>query len=124
MKYIVTLNGKDYEVDVDELDEAVVRSVKDTQPAVSAPVTAAPAATSTKAVAEGTGTPVNSPMPGTILKVVAGVGQKVNEGDVVIILESMKMENEVVAPASGTLTKVCVESGDSVATDEVLAYLG
>jgi len=60
MKYIVTLNGKDYEVDVDELDEAVVRSVKDTQPAVSAPVTAAPAAQAEKPAAEGTGTPVNS----------------------------------------------------------------
>ncbi len=124
MKYIVTLNGKDYEVDVDELDEAVVRNVKDSQPAAPAPVTSAAAAPEVKPSEGGSGTPVNSPMPGTILKVVAGAGQNVKAGDVVIILESMKMENEVVAPASGTVTKVCVESGDNVTTDEVLAYIG
>ena len=121
MKYIVTLNGKDYEVDVDELDEAVVRSVKDSAPA--APVAAAPAANNTQKAVEGEGTPVKSPMPGTILKVVANAGQSVKAGDVLIILESMKMENEVVAPASGTVNKVCVESGDNVATDEVLAFI-
>ncbi len=122
MKYIVTLNGKDYEVDVDELDEAVVRSVKDSQPvqpaAVSAPVSEAPAAV------EGTGTALKAPMPGTVLKIIAPVGTKVKEGDVIIILESMKMENEIVAPASGTVTKIAVETGSNVATDDTLAFIG
>lgn len=122
MKYIVTLNGKDYEVDVDELDEAVVRSISEAKAA--APVVNAPVNKAEKAEAEGEGTPVKSPMPGTILKVVAPKGQKVKEGDVVIILESMKMENEIVAPVSGTVTKVSVESGDSVATDDILAFIG
>ena len=121
MKYIVTLNGKDYEVDVDELDEAVVRSVKETQPAE--PAAEAPVS-ETVSVPAGEGTPVKAPMPGTVLKVVAQNGQKVREGDVVVILESMKMENEVVAPVSGVITKVCVENGDNVVTDAALVFIG
>ena len=124
MKYIVTLNGKDYEVDVNELDEAEVKSVRESKPSKPAPASSAPASQSVKSSSEGEGTPVKSPMPGTILKVIAGQGQTVKAGDVIIILESMKMENEIAAPVSGVINKVSVENGDNVATDDVLAFIG
>ena len=122
MKYVVTLNGKDYEVEVDELSEAIVTSVAPT--AASAP--AAPVATQPSAPAtpvSGSGTAVKAPMPGTILKVNVTAGQSVKAGDIMFILEAMKMENEIVAPSDGTVSQVVAAKGSSVATDDVLAYL-
>lgn len=127
MKYVVTLNGKDYEVEVDELSEAIVTNVAPTAaPAQAAPVAAqpsAPAAAPAPAPVSGSGIAVKAPMPGTILKVNVTAGQSVKAGDIMFILEAMKMENEIVAPSDGTVSQVVAAKGSSVATDDVLAYL-
>ena len=125
MKYVVTLNGKNYEVEVNE-QEAVLLSVSDA--AVAAPVAApvavpaaAPAAAA-PAVA-GDGTKVPSPMPGTILSVNVSVGQAVKTGDVLLVLEAMKMENDIVAPCDGTVKQLLVSKGSTVNTDDVLVVM-
>ena len=125
MKYVVTLNGKKYDVEVNE-SEAVITSVSNAAPAAApvapvaaapvAPVAAAPApaastAPSAPAAVVGTavsGTQITSPMPGTILKLNVAEGQAVKAGDVVLILEAMKMENEIVAPCDGTIKQLLV----------------
>lgn len=128
MKYIVTLNGTDYEVEVDELKEAIVTATAPAAAPVAAPAAPVQAdpvvAAPTTPVVSGSGTPVKSPMPGTILSVNVSEGKAVNEGDVLFILEAMKMENEIVAPTSGTVNKIVAAKGSSVATDEVLAFIG
>lgn len=125
MKYVVTLNGKNYEVEVEET-EAVITAVTDAAPA-AAPV-AAPAAAPAPAAAAPTtdaeGQKVLSPMPGTILSVNVSVGSPVKAGDILLILEAMKMENEIVAPCDGTVRQLTVQKGSTVATDELLAVVG
>ena len=115
MKYVVTLNGKNYEVEVEETD-AVITAVTDAAPA--APVAAAAPA------APADGQKVLSPMPGTILSVNVSVGSTVKAGEVILILEAMKMENEIVAPCDGTVKQLAVQKGSTVATDALLAVVG
>ena len=131
MKYKVTLNGRTYEVEVEAGQaqllaeyEAIVPSAP-AAPA-AAPVTAAPAAAPAPAAVAltGSGEVVKSPMPGTILKVNVTQGQAVKEGDVLVILEAMKMENEIMAPKAGTVTQVIVTKGSSVDTDAPLVVIG
>ena len=114
MKYIVTLNGKKYEVEVEKGEATAVYA----GPAET--VTAAPAAPAAPA---GAGDPIKSPMPGTILDVKVSAGQKVSEGDILFILEAMKMENEIVAPRDGEITSITVSKGASVQTDQVLGTI-
>lgn len=133
MKYIVNLNGKSYEVEVDKT-EAVINSVSQTAPAAApAPVVApapaaapeaAPAPAAAPAAVPADGVKVCAPMPGTILAVNKTAGEAVNAGDIIVILEAMKMENEIVAPTSGTLKQVLVQKGENVDTDAVLAVIG
>lgn len=134
MKYVVTLNGKKYDVEVNE-SEAVITSVSNAAPAAPvapvAPVAAAPApaastAPGAPAAVVGTavsGTQITSPMPGTILKLNVAEGQAVKAGDVVLVLEAMKMENEIVAPCDGTIKQILVSKGSTVDTDQILAVL-
>ena len=130
MKYLVTLNGKTYEVEVEETD-AVLTAVTDAQPAAAsaapspAPVPAsasAPAAPQPLLPAEGQA--VRAPMPGNILSVSVAQGQNVKSGTVLMILEAMKMENEIVAPCDGTVKQLLVAKGSVVDTDAVLAVIG
>ncbi len=132
MKYKVTLNGRTYEVEVEAGQaqllseyEAIVPSAPAAAVA-AAPVAAAPAAAPAPAAAAvtGSGEVVKAPMPGTILKVNVAQGQAVKEGDVLVILEAMKMENEIMAPKSGTITQVVVTKGSSVDTDAPLVVIG
>lgn len=128
MKYVVTLNGKNYEVEVEETD-AVITAVTDAAPAapVAAAAPAAPAAAPAPAsapAAAADGQKVLSPMPGTILSVNVSVGSAVKAGEVILILEAMKMENEIVAPCDGTVKQLAVQKGSTVATDALLAVVG
>ena len=124
MKYKVTLNGRTYEVEVEAgkamlLDEyeAIVPTAA---PAAPAPVAAAPAAPAVT----GAGDAVTAPMPGTILKVNVQNGQAVKAGTVLVVLEAMKMENEIMAPKDGTVTQVVVSKGASVDTGAPLVIIG
>ena len=120
MKYIVNLNGKNYEVSVDETSAAVV-SVTDA-PAAAPAAPAAP--TAPVQAAPGAGEKVTAPMPGTVLSISVSQGQSVKSGDVLMILEAMKMENEIVSPCDGTVTQILAQKGASVDTNDVLAVIG
>ena len=129
MKYNVTLNGKIYEVDVTETD-AVVTGVSQVPVAAVAPVApvaapaapaAAPAASAAPVAANGT--EIKAPMPGTVVGVKKNVGDAVKAGEVVIVLEAMKMENDIVAPCDGTVKSIVASKGSTVNTDDVLAVI-
>ncbi len=124
MKYVVTLNGKNYEVEVTE-SEAVLLNVSGAAAPVAAPapVASAPAAAPAAAAPSASGTNVPSPMPGTILSVNVAAGQAVKTGDVLLVLEAMKMENDIVAPCDGTVKQVLVSKGSTVNTDDILVVI-
>ena len=132
MVYKITLKGRTYEVEVEAGKamllseyEAIVPSAPAAAPAAEVAAPAAPAAPAPAAAAvTGAGEPVNAPMPGTILKVNVANGQAVKEGDVLCILEAMKMENEIMAPKSGTITQVVVSKGAKVDTGAPLVVIG
>lgn len=133
MKYKVTLKGRTYEVEVEAgeailLDEyeAIAPSAPAAAPAAdpaAAPAAAAPAPAAAPVVT-GAGEPVNAPMPGNILKVNVTSGQAVKAGDVLCVLEAMKMENEIMAPKDGTVTQVLVSKGANVDTGAPLVVIG
>ncbi len=132
MKYKVTLNGRTYEVEVEAGQAQLLAEYEAIAPSApaapaAAPVAAAPAAAPAApaaAAVTGSGEVVKAPMPGTILKVNVNQGQAVKEGEVLVILEAMKMENEIMAPKSGTITQVIVTKGSSVDTDAPLVVIG
>ena len=131
-KYVVTLNGKNYEVEVEKNTAKITNTTAAAAPAAApapkaapapAPVAApAPAPAPAPVAAPAGGANVIAPMPGTVLNVVAPVGTAVKAGDVILILEAMKMENDIVAPCDGTVASVAAK-GTSVNTDDVLATL-
>jgi len=132
MKYKVTLNGRTYEVEVEAGKAMCVAEYEAYAPAaapVAAPAAAAPVAVPAAAPAQSGvtvsgGESVKAPMPGNILKVAVSVGQTVKEGDLLCVLEAMKMENEIYAPCSGTVTAVPVSKGSTVDTGALLVAIG
>lgn len=138
MRYVVKVNGKEYDVEVEKLggpyaslsrSTAYVQGVPVAVAPVAAPAPApvaaapAPAPKAAPAPSSSGGVDVVSPMPGKVFKLVAQPGDQVAEGQVVMILEAMKMENEIVAPQAGTVDAILVKEGDLVETDTVLATL-
>ena len=132
MKYKVTLNNRVYEVEVEEgsamlADEYALAAPA--APAPAAPVPAAPVPAAAPAPAPAAAAPlaageaVKSPMPGNILKINVAQGQSVKEGDTLIVLEAMKMENDVVAPRDGTVAQIVVTKGAVVETGSPLVIL-
>lgn len=119
--YTITVNGNMYDVTVEENNGTQTASAPRAAAPVAAPK-AAPAKPAAPAGAQG-GVKVNSPMPGKILAIKANAGQTVKRGDVILLLEAMKMENEVVAPQDGTIASINVATGDMVEAGAVLATL-
>lgn len=130
MKYKVTLNNRVYEVEVEQGEAMLVNEYELAAPAVAAPAApaAAPVAAAAPAAAPAAGAlaageVITSPMPGNILKINVAQGQKVNEGDVLIVLEAMKMENEISATKSGTVAQINVTKGAVVETGTPLVVI-
>lgn len=119
-KYRVNVNGTEYEIMLEALGEAG----EPLAVTASAPAAAAPAAPAAPAAAAPVGgETISAPMPGTILAVNVKDGDTVKEGDVLMVLEAMKMENEIMAPCGGTIGTVAVTKGQSVETGTVLCNI-
>lgn len=129
MKYKVTLKGVTYEVEVEHGEAMITDEYAAYAPApAAAPVSApAPAAAPVSApaapAAAAAGTPVISPLPGSVLSVKVNVGQAVKAGDVVVLVEAMKMENEIPAPCDGVVKQILVNKGTMVATGDTLMVI-
>ena len=143
-KYQYTVQGVDYDVEIEEVEGNLAKvkvngipfevELKQpinaaraiTKPKVAAPQPAAPAPRPAAApvaaapVSSGAGTPLKAPLPGTITSIAVKVGDKVNMGDTVLVLEAMKMQNNIEAEQSGTITSIAVNPGDSVMEGTVL----
>ena len=129
MKYVVTLKDKTYEVEVEEgeamiLDEYEVKAPAAPAPA-AAPAAAAPAAAPAAAApaALASGTTVEAPLPGNVLSIKVNQGDTVKEGDVLLIIEAMKMENEVAAPCDGSVQQIVASVGQMVSTGDALIVI-
>jgi glutaconyl-CoA decarboxylase len=133
-QYNVTVNGVTYEVMVEEVGAAATYTAPvapvaapvatpAAAPAPAAVPAAAPAAAPAPAATPAGATEVKAPMPGTIMKLNVAVGDTVKKGDIICILEAMKMENEIFAPVDGTVAAISVAKGASVQTDEVIAAI-
>ena len=132
-KFLINVNGTSYNVDVEEIKDGVTMapSAPSAAPAMAAAPSAAPSAASAAApaapkaaavVPEG-GTKVTSPMPGTISGINVKPGDTVKKGTVLLILEAMKMQNEIMAAGDGTVTAVLVTNGEVASTGQVLVIL-
>ena len=127
MKYKITLNGKTYEVEVEEGQAMLVDEYEAYKPAAPAaapaPAPAAAPAAPAAPTAVAAGEVVAAPMPGNILKVNCSQGQAVKAGDILVVLEAMKMENEILAPRDGTVAQVVTTKGAVVDTGAPLVVL-
>lgn len=118
-RFNITVNGKSYDVAVEEVGAGAAPAPAPATPAPAAATAAAPA----PAAPAGDDTPVKAPMSGNILDVKVNVGDTVSVGQVIIVLEAMKMENDIVAPCAGKVTSIAVKKGETVNSDTVLATI-
>ncbi len=121
-RFNVTVNGNAYDVAVEEITDGSAPA-----PVAAAPKKAAPAPKAAPAApkaAAGAGEKVSAPMPGTILDIKVSNGDAVKKGQVIMVLEAMKMENDIVAPCDGSVTSILVNKGDSVNSSNTLATIG
>ena len=121
--YRVTVNGVAYDVVVEELNGSVAPAPVAAAPVAAPAPKAAPAPATPKASGNAGAIAVKAPMPGNLIKVNVKVGDAVKKGDVLCVLEAMKMENDIMAPADGVVASVEAAKGASVATDAVLVTL-
>ena len=119
----VTVNGKVYEVETEKATPKVAPAAKPAAPAPQAAPAPAPKAEAPKA-APAAGVQVKSPLPGSVIKVLVSEGQAVKKGDTLLTLESMKMENAIMAEADGTVKQIAVTPGQNVMQDDLLIVLG
>jgi len=120
-KYNVNVNGTNYEVVIEEVNGAEIAAAA---PAAAPAPVVAPAPVAAPVAAPAGGETVSAPMPGNILAVNVAAGQAVKKGDVLCVLEAMKMENEIMSPVDGTVTSVAVTKGSTVETGAVLCVIG
>ncbi len=120
-RFIVNVNGTAYDVEVEEVSGAAINTAAPAAPAAAPAPVAAPAPAAAPAAGQ---TSVTAPMPGTILDIKVNVGDTVKADDVVIILEAMKMENEIFAPASGKVIAINTTKGASVNSGDCLLVIG
>jgi biotin carboxyl carrier protein len=123
----VTVNGIPFEVETKQPIKAAPKAkvkVEAPKPAAAAPAQPAPQPAAQPAAAAGAGTKVTAPLPGTITEVCVTVGQQVKEGQTVVILEAMKMQNNIEAETTGTITSIMVKQGDTVMEGSVLVTIG
>jgi glutaconyl-CoA/methylmalonyl-CoA decarboxylase subunit gamma len=128
MKYIVSINDKNYEVEVERGEARIVKTtqaiqVETTSPTAQTPAPTALAPTTVNPVTIGDGEPLKAPLPGVILGIKVNAGASVKKGEVILILEAMKMENEIVAPRDGVVTQIVASKGSTVNTGDVLVVL-
>ena len=120
-RFNITVNGKTYDVAVEEVGGASAPVAAAPAPVSAPAATAAPAAAPAPAAVSGTD--VKAPMPGNILDVKVNVGDTVSVGQVLVILEAMKMENDIVASVAGKVAAINVKKGDTVNSDDVIAVI-
>lgn len=118
--YKVNVNGTEYQITLEVVDAAEVKAAADAPAAAPAPAPAAPAAAVPAAAG---GETISAPMPGTILSVNVQNGAAVKKGDVLMVLEAMKMENEIMSPCDGTVASVNVQKGATVETGATLCVI-
>ena len=123
-KYRVNVNGAVYEVEIELIDGAAAPAPVATAAPVAAAPAPAPAPAAKPAPVAANGEKVTAPMPGTILDVKVQNGASVKKGQVLFILEAMKMENEIMAPCSGTVLSVNTSKGSSVESGSLLCVIG
>ncbi|MCR5642015.1 MAG: biotin/lipoyl-binding protein [Prevotella sp.] len=150
-KYQYKVQGVDYEVEIEEVEGNIAKvnvngipfevelqkpinaakhpsmsrpKVETPKPIVTAPAAAAPVAAAQPAAPAGAGAPVKAPLPGTITEIKVQQGQQVNVGDVVLVLEAMKMQNNIEAEYAGTVTSITVKAGETVMEGAVLMTIG